>query len=120
MHSEITVVTKILMVSLLAPTTKEHSASSHLQGSFRQACAFEFESGSSIVDLLEVVLGQLDIHRAEVFLEAMLLGCSWDRHDPRLLCQQPTECDLRRCRAFALRNGLDQVDQNHIGLARLR
>jgi len=37
----------------------------------------------------------------------MELGGSWDRHDPRLLRQQPAECDLRRRRAFAIRDGLD-------------
>src|ERR1700677_26107 len=47
--------------SVLAATTKKHSASGHLQRSFRKAGSFEFQPGSSFVDLLEVVLGQFDL-----------------------------------------------------------
>src|SRR5437773_12531435 len=50
----------------------------------------------------------------------MQLGCSRNRHYPRLLCQQPCECDLGGRSAFAFRNSLDQIDKSHIGLARLR
>lgn len=42
-----------------------------------------------------------------------------DGYDPRLLCQQPCECDLCWRRAFAFCDGLNQIDENHIGLPRL-
>jgi len=68
MQSEITSVTKILMASLLAPMTKKHSESGHLQHSFRKAGSLEFQPGSSLVNLLEIVLRQLDVHCSNVFL----------------------------------------------------
>ena len=49
--------------------SRKRSASSHLQRSFRKAGSFEFELGRSFVNLLEVALGQLDVHCTEVFLE---------------------------------------------------
>ena len=72
------------------------------------------------VDLLEIGLGELHIQCAEVLLKSMKFGRSRDRHDPRLLCEQPGERDLRRRRAFAFRDSLNQVDQGHIGLACFR
>jgi hypothetical protein len=66
---------------------KKHSASGHLQRSFRKVGPLDFQPGNSFVDLLEVILGQLDAHRAEVFLEPMQLGGAWDRYDPLLLRQ---------------------------------
>ena len=40
MQNEITIATKILMVSLLIPTTRKHSESGHLQHRFRKAGSF--------------------------------------------------------------------------------
>jgi len=55
-------------VSLLAPTTEKRSATGHLKCSFRKTGPLEFQLGRSFVNLLEVVLGQLDVHRTEVLL----------------------------------------------------
>ncbi len=55
----------------LLPHSRKRSTSSHLQRSFRKAGSFELQLGRSFVNLLEVVLGQFDIHRAEVFLKPM-------------------------------------------------
>jgi hypothetical protein len=58
-----------LSAALRAPTLKKRSATSHPKCSFRQAGSFEFQPGRSFVNLLEVVLAQLDVHRTEVFFE---------------------------------------------------
>jgi hypothetical protein len=42
-----------------------------------------------------------------------------DRHDPRLLGEQPGERDLGGRRALTLRDDLDQVDQSEVRLASL-
>ena len=44
-----------------------------------------------------------------VFLQAVQLRRPWDRHDPRLLGQEPGECDLRRRRALTLRDAAGEV-----------
>jgi hypothetical protein len=44
------------------------------------------------------------------------LGGARNRHDPRLLRQQPGQRDLGRRRAFALRDLAQQIDQRLVGL----
>ena len=48
-----------------------------------------------ILDLAEVVFGQLDVRGRDVLREPAQLGRPGDRNDPRLLREQPCECDLR-------------------------
>ncbi len=62
---------------------------------------------------------QYDIGGAEVFLQPVQLGRAGDRHDPRLLRQQPGQRDLRRRRAFLRRDSSDGIDQALIGGAGL-
>jgi hypothetical protein len=50
---------------------RERLTSRHLQHGFRKAASFGLQPGRRFVDLLEVVFGQIDIHRTQVFLEPM-------------------------------------------------
>ena len=59
------------------------------------------------------------VGRAEIFLEAMQLCGSGDRHDPGLLCQQPGQGDLCRRRLFPGRDLPKQLDAGLIGLPHL-
>ena len=65
----------------------------------RVAIALHRDGGERLVDLAKVLGLELDAGGADVFLEAVQLGGAGDRHDPRLLRQQPGERDLRRRRA---------------------
>src|SRR5579862_1990026 len=71
------------------------------------------------VDLAEILGGERDRRRAVVLVEAMELGGAGDRHDPRLLRQQPSERDLRRRHHLLCRDFAQPVDQPLVGLARL-
>ena len=50
----------------------------------------------------------------------MQLRCARDRNDPRLLCQQPRERDLSRCRLLLFRESTEHIDQRLIRFAILR
>src|SRR5580700_7212793 len=50
----------------------------------------------------------------------MQLGRTWDGNDPRLLRQQPGQCDLSRCRLLSLCDFPEQIHQGLIRLAVLR
>ena len=41
----------------------------------------------------------------------MQLGCARNRNDPRLLCKQPSKCELSRCRLLLLREFAEQINQ---------
>jgi hypothetical protein len=58
--------------------------------------------GSGAFNLAEIALGEFDISCRHVFLQAMELRRSWNRNDPRLLGQEPGECDLGGRRVLAL------------------
>ena len=49
-----------------------------------------------MVDLAQIVGRECEVGSAEVFFQAVQLGRAGDRHDPRLLREQPGERDLRR------------------------
>src|SRR6202022_1877708 len=53
-------------------------------------------------------------------LEAIQLRGPRNRHDPRLLPEQPRERDLPRSRVLPLRDLAEQIDQRLVRLARLR
>jgi hypothetical protein len=67
--------------------------------------------GGGVVDLAEVVGRQLDGGCPDVLFQAMLLRGAWDRDDPRLLGQQPSERDLSRRRLLLLGDLAEQFDQ---------
>src|SRR5580698_5346126 len=46
------------------------------------------DCGDRIMDGIQIVRTQFKICAAEVFFETMQLGRSWDRNDPRFLCQK--------------------------------
>jgi hypothetical protein len=70
-----------------------------------------------ILDLAEVVGGQLKGGCSEVLVEALHSTGAGDRHDPRLLGEQPGERDLGRGGVLACRDPSQQVDQGLVGLA---
>src|SRR6056297_3347307 len=45
----------------------------------------------------------------------MLFGCAGNRHDPWLLCQQPSESHLSRRGLFFISNSFQQFDKRQIG-----
>jgi hypothetical protein len=67
-------------------------------------------------DIGKVVMSQVDIGRADVFLETMPFGRTRDRHDPRLPGQQPRESHLPSRHLLAFGNGPQQRHQRLIGL----
>src|SRR6266487_3085148 len=50
------------------------------------------------IDVTEIIGGEFDCRRADVLLQALHPARAGDRHNPRLLRQQPRERDLRRRR----------------------
>src|SRR5712671_649261 len=68
------------------------------------------DRGRSAFDLGEVVPRQLDIRRAEVLLEPVELCGTGNRHDPRLLPEEPRDRDLRESRVLLFRDSAEQVD----------
>ena len=66
---------------------------------------------------MEIFGCKLDLSRSEVFFQAMQLGCPWDRNDPRLLCKQPGERDLSRCRLLLFREPTEQINQRLVRFA---
>src|SRR3954467_4656299 len=59
----------------------------------------------------------MNVHRCDVLVEAMTLRRSRDRHDPRLLCEEPGQRELRGRRSFPRREGLQPLDEGQVGLA---
>jgi hypothetical protein len=62
---------------------------------------------------------KLNRRSAEILLEPMQFRGARDRHDPRLLREQPSERDLGGRRMLARGDGADEIDHGLIGLARL-
>src|SRR6266571_6342406 len=69
-----------------------------------------------VLDLTEIVRRQLDVGCRDVLLETARLRRAryWD--DPRFLREQPRQRNLRRCRAFPLRDATEKVDEPSICL----
>src|SRR5882762_762426 len=72
------------------------------------------------IDLTEIVWAEFDRRCADVFLEAAQLRGSRDRDNPRLLRQEPSQRNLRRCRLLSLSDPAKQVNQGLIRFAILR
>ena len=71
-------------------------------------------------DLAQIVGCQFDIHRPDIFVQAIELRRARDGHDPRLLGQQPGERDLGRGRPLLFCDLAQQIDQGLIRFAILR
>ena len=84
------------------------------------ARALDRDRGRGAFDLGEVVPLKLDIRRAEVLLEPVELCGTGDRHDPRLLPEEPRDRDLRGSRVLLFRDSAEQVDERLIDLHCLR
>src|SRR5580658_4407058 len=87
---------------------------------FRVASALHRDLCGCGPQFAEFVWRKLDIDRADVFFEPMQLGRAWDWHDPRLLRQQPSECDLSGCRFLLLCEPDNQIGQDLIRFPVLR
>lgn len=71
-------------------------------------------------DTFQIVLREFDCSGADVFFEAVQFRSARNRHDPRLLGQQPCKRDLCRRRLLAGCNAGYDIDQGVIGLAGIR
>jgi len=72
------------------------------------------------IDITEIIGGEFDCHRADVLLQALHPARAGDRHNPRLLRQQPRERDLRR-RRIPLSSDLgEQIDEWLVGFEGIR
>ena len=69
---------------------------------------------------MKIVGAQFHGCRTDVLFEAMQLRRAGDRNDPRFLCEQPRERDLRGRRMFLECDSAEQINQNLVGLASLR
>ena len=81
------------------------------------ALAFDLDCGGGFFESAHIFRGEFDGCTAEIFFEPRELGCAWNRHDPRLLCEQPCESDLRRCGFLLLCEPGHHVDERLIGFA---
>src|SRR4029453_15047509 len=79
--------------------------------------AVHFDPCSRAVDVAQIVRRQLNLRRTEVLLESIALRCSWNRHDPGLLRQQPGQCDLCRCGLLPFCERLQPLDESEIRFA---
>src|SRR5689334_22217280 len=86
---------------------------------FGIARALDRDLRGGTVDLTQVVGREPERRGAEVLVQALQLGRAGDRHDPRLLGEQPRERDLGRCCPFGSGNLPQDVHDDLIRLARL-
>ena len=63
---------------------------------------------------MEIVGREIDGYSSDVLVQARELAGTWDRHDPRLLRQQPGERDLSRCCLLAFCDRAKQINQRLI------
>ena len=68
---------------------------------------------------MKVVRIQLDVCCCDVFLQPLELRRAGDRHDPRLLGEQPGDCDLCRRRTLPLCDAAEQIDECQVRFPRL-
>ena len=61
----------------------------------RIAVTVYLDAAERLVDLAQVVCGQLDCRGSNILLQPVHLRRPRDRHDPRLSRQQPRQGDLR-------------------------
>src|SRR5438445_102697 len=85
-----------------------------LQHSLRQPLSRHVDPGRALLDVAQVARRQRRVHGAKVLLEARQFLRPRNRDNPRLLREQPRERDLRRRRAFPLRDPLHEVDHYHV------
>src|SRR5678815_1401829 len=64
---------------------ERRSAPGDFEQLLRVALTLDLNLRCRALDLGKISSGQLDVCRAEIFLEPMQFGCAGDRHDPWLL-----------------------------------
>src|SRR6266516_1427897 len=82
------------------------SAVRHFQDGFWKALALNWNFQSCRIDLINILPRQLDRSGADVLFQSIYLRRSWNWNDPRLLCEQPRQRDLRGSGVFAPRNAI--------------
>src|SRR6202166_4254407 len=70
----------------------------HFLQIFRVASPLHGDLRDGALNFAKIVGRELDRNCSKVFFEARRLGRARDRNNPRFLDQQPSQCDLRRCR----------------------
>jgi hypothetical protein len=70
-----------------------------------------------IVNRVQIVRSQFNACTAEVLFEPMKFRCSRDRHNPRLLGDQPRQRDLSFGRLLLLCNSAEFIDQRLVSLS---
>jgi len=66
---------------------------------------------AGLANLLFLVLAQLEVESAQVLIESLQIGRTWDREEVFALSKNPGKRKLTRCAAFALGNLTDAVDK---------
>jgi hypothetical protein len=82
----------------------------HFQYSLGQPQAMNVDLRNRNVDIAEVFSREVDVDRTQVFFEAVQLRRTRNWNNPRFLCEQPCERNLRRSPAFAAGDFLQQID----------
>src|SRR5262249_25519544 len=93
------------------------SATHHSLQLFRIPGALHWDLCGGSFHLAEIVGREFHVHRYEVFFQSMQFGRARDRHDPRLLCQQPRECNLSWRHFLLLRESAQQIYQCLVSLS---
>jgi hypothetical protein len=95
------------------------SAVDHPLHGLRVAVALDRHAGRCLVELRQVLWGEVEVRRCEVLVEALETPGAGDRSDPRLLREQPGQGDPPDGGLLAVGDRLDEVDEGEIGLQRL-
>jgi hypothetical protein len=106
-------------VGALLSSSRVSSAVDHLRHGLGVAVADDGDGGRSGVDLGQVVSGELHVGGAEVLLEPLDPPGAGNRHDPRLLGEQPGERDLGPGAVLGGGDAGEQVDDCLVGGPRL-
>jgi hypothetical protein len=88
---------------------RARSKPSHLLQLFGVSSPFHRDLGGGAIDVAEIVRRTLDCSCPDVLLQAMPLRGARDRHNPRLLRQQPGQRDLSRGRLLAFGDAAEQI-----------
>src|SRR6266567_526638 len=87
------------------------SATGQLLQLFGVPCPFDLDLCGSAIDLMEIIGSEFEGNCSDVFVQAMQLRGTGDWHDPRLLGQQPRQCNLSRCRILLFCEPAKQINQ---------
>jgi hypothetical protein len=110
----------LLLMTLTHACCDGRSAAGHLFELFGIACPLHRGLGDGAPDVAEIIGHQLDTSRPDVLLQPVQFCGAGDRHDPRLLSQQPGERDLGGCCPLPFRDLAKQVNKDLVRLPRFR